>query len=150
MKPPIVLIAVFLIASLILRIIGKAPDYYLAARIAMAAMLVFTAIGHFAFTAGMSAMIPDIFPQKTALVYLTGLLEIIFAIGLLLPVYRTQVAWILIAFLILVLPANIKASLEHINYQTGEPNGNGPAYLWFRIPLQIFFVLWVSLSALRA
>lgn len=115
----------------------------------MAAMLIFTAIGHFALTAGIATMIPDVIPGKTALVYFTGVLGILFSIGLLVPTYRTQLAWLLIIFLILVLPANIKAALEHINYQTGEANGNGPAYLWVRIPMQLFFIGWGYFSVIR-
>lgn len=149
MKPLVILIAVFLISSLLMKLFMKEVNFPLAGRMAMAAMLVFTAIGHFAFTAGMAAMIPDIIPGKTALVYFTGVLELLFALGLLLPTYRTQLAWLLILFFILVLPANIKASLEHINYQTGEANGNGPAYLWLRIPMQLFFIGWVYFSAIR-
>jgi hypothetical protein len=42
-----------------------------------------------------------------------------------------------------MLPANIKAAINNINYQTGALNGNGPSYLWFRIPLQLFFIFWV-------
>ena len=150
MKPLIILIAVFLITSLLMKLFMKEVDFPLAGRIAMAAMLVFTAIGHFAFTAGMTAMIPDFIPGKTALVYFTGVLELLFALGLLIPSYRTLLAWLLILFFILVLPANIKASLEHINYQTGEANGNGPAYLWLRIPMQLFFILWVYLTSIRS
>jgi len=150
MKPLIILIAVFLITSLLMKLFMKEVNFPLAGRIAMAAMLVFTAIGHFAFTAGMAAMIPDFIPGKTALVYFTGVLELLFALGLLIPSYRTQLAWLLILFFILVLPANIKASLEHINYQTGEANGNGPAYLWLRIPMQLFFILWVYLTSIRS
>lgn len=149
MKPLVILIAVFLVTILLMKLFMKEVNFPLAGRIAMAAMLVFTAIGHFAFTAGMAAMIPDIIPGKTALVYFTGVLELLFALGLLNPSYRTQLAWLLILFFILVLPANIKASLEHINYQTGEANGNGPAYLWLRIPMQLFFIGWVYFSAIR-
>ena len=150
MKPLVILIAVFLVTILLMKLFMKEVNFPLAGRIAMAAMLVFTAIGHFAFTAGMAAMIPDIIPGKTALVYFTGVLELLFALGLLIPSYRTQLAWLLILFFILVLPANIKASLEHINYQTGEANGNGPAYLWLRIPMQLFFILWVYLTSIRS
>ena len=55
----------------------------------------------------------------------------------------------LILFFIAILPANIKASLENINYQTGELNGNGIEYLWFRIPLQIVFILWVYFTTIK-
>jgi hypothetical protein len=40
-------------------------------------------------------------------------------------------------------PGNIKAAVNHIDYQKGTNNGPGPTYLWFRIPLQLFFIGWV-------
>ena len=39
--------------------------------------------------------------------------------------------------------------MNHVNYETGASDGNGMKYLWFRIPLQVFFILWVYWSALR-
>ena len=57
----------------------------LAARIAMSAMLIFTAIGHFAFTKGMTKMLPDFIPFKIAVGYGTEVLEIAAAVGLLIP-----------------------------------------------------------------
>ena len=115
----------------------------------MAAMLLFTAMGHFMFTEGMAAMMPDFVPFKKEMVYATGVLEILFAIGLLIPILKIRTAWLLILFFILILPANIKAAAENINYQTGELNGNGLDYLWFRIPLQIFFILWVYFTTIK-
>ncbi len=149
MKPLYILIGVFIIALLVLKIVNKQFDFSLAGRIAMACMLGFTAIGHFAFVDGMAAMIPNIFPFKKEIVFATGLLEIAFAIGLLFPKYQVLTGWALIAFFILILPANIKASMENLNYQTGEANGPGLSYLWFRVPLQVLFIVWVYLSAIR-
>lgn len=149
MKPLIVLISAFTIGLIILKLTKGDFHYALSGRIAMSAMLIFTAIGHFAFTKGMAAMLPDFIPAKTEVVLLTGLLEIFLAIGLLLPNYRNTIAWILIMFLILALPANIKAAIENINYQTGELNGEGLSYLWFRIPLQIFFIFWTYLTSIK-
>ncbi len=57
-------------------------------------------------------MIPDLFPFKTALVYLTGVLELLFAAGLLMPKTKVLTGWVLIAFLLAVLPANINAAME--------------------------------------
>ena len=53
-------------------------------------------------------------------------------------------------FFIAIIPANIKASMENINYQTGELDGSGLEYLWFRIPLQVFFIVWVFFSAIKS
>ncbi|WP_299533374.1 hypothetical protein [Ulvibacterium sp.] len=149
MKPLLVLLITFLLSLILLRFIKGQLSLSLAAQIAMAAMLLFTAIGHFVFTDGMAQMLPNFVPAKKELVYLTGVMEILFAIGLLIPKYRVTVAWLLIVFLILIIPANIKASLENINYQTGQLDGKGISYLWFRIPLQLFFILWVYFSTLK-
>ena len=149
MKPLFVLIVVFGIGLLSQKLTANQVDSRLAARIAMAVMLIFTTIGHFAFTEGMGAMLPDFLPKKKELVFITGLMEIALAIGLLLQQYRYASAWILIVFFVLVLPANIKAALEHIDYQTGRLDGPGISYLWFRVPLQLFFVLWTYFSAIH-
>jgi uncharacterized membrane protein len=112
-------------------------------------MLLFTAIGHFAFTKGMSMMIPSIVPFKTELVYLTGVLEILFGIGLLIPSLRMYSGWALIIFFMLLLPANINAAINHIDYQKGTFDGTGVSYLWFRVPLQILFIVWTYLCAIK-
>ena len=83
MKPLVVLLASFLMAIFLLKITKKKYDFFLSARIAMSIMLCFTAIGHFAFTKGMTRMIPQCIPFKEGLVYGTGLFEILLAIGLL-------------------------------------------------------------------
>ncbi|MCG7501595.1 hypothetical protein MHM83_06900 [Tenacibaculum sp. Mcav3-52] len=149
MKPLFILLLTFIVSIGIQRLISKNINYLISARIAMCTMLLFTALGHFLFTDGMSKMIPNFIPLKPTLVLATGILEIILAIGLLLPVYQKTTAWILIFFLLLMLPANIKASLENLNYQTGTYNGKGLSYLWFRIPLQLFFIAWVYFSTLK-
>lgn len=149
MKPLFILLLTFIVSIGIQRLISKNINYLLSARIAMCTMLLFTALGHFLFTDGMSKMIPNFIPLKPTLVLATGILEIILAIGLLLPVYQKTTAWILIFFLLLMVPANIKASLENLNYQTGTYNGKGLSYLWFRIPLQLFFIAWVYFSTLK-
>jgi len=149
MKPLIVLISVFVISLMANKIFNSNYEFALSGRIAMSAMLLFTAIGHFVFTKGMSMMLPDFIPYRTEIVYLTGGIEIAAAIGLFIPMFRTVTAWLLIAFFILMLPANIYASMKHINYQHGTSDGHGLTYLWFRIPLQILFIVWVYLSAIK-
>ena len=149
MKPLIVLLVSFLIALLIEKLRSKRIEWALAGRIAMSIMLLITSLGHFMFTTGMTAMIPESLPLKKEMVYATGVLEILFAIGLLIPKIKIRVAWLLILFFILILPANIKAAMENINFQTGELDGKGIAYLWFRIPLQIFFILWVYFATIK-
>ena len=112
-------------------------------------MLVFTAVGHFVLTKGMSMMIPKFIPFKEIFIYLTGIFEILLAIGLLTPKLKTISGWALIIFLLLMLPANIYASINNVNYQKGTFDGNGLVYLWFRIPLQILFIIWAYISTIR-
>jgi uncharacterized membrane protein len=149
MKPLVVLLSSFVIAIFVIKIINKEYNFALSARIAMSVMLCFTAIGHFAFTNGMSMMIPQFIPFKTNLVYLTGLFEILLAIGLLIPKLKVISGWTLIIFLLFMLPANIYASIYNIDYQKGTFNGNGLSYLWFRIPLQFLFIAWTYFSSIR-
>lgn len=149
MKPLIILLSSFLISLIVIKITNKEYDFALSGRIAMSIMLLFTAIGHFAFTKGMSMMIPNFVPHKETFVHLTGVFEILLAIGLLIPRLKYVSGWTLIIFLLLMLPANIYASIHNINYQKGTFDGNGPAYLWFRIPLQFLFIIWTYFSTIR-
>ena len=149
MKPLLVLLSSFVIAIFVVKLIYKQYDFDLSARIAMAIMLCFTAMGHFVYTKGMSMMIPEFIPFKTTFVHLTGLFEILLAIALLIPKLRAVSGWTLIIFLILMLPPNIYAAIHQVNYQKGTFDGNGLSYLWFRIPLQVLFVVWTYISSIR-
>ena len=149
MKPLVVLIAVFLLSLLITWLASGEADQMLSGRIAMSAMLLFTSIGHFKFRKGMALMLPAFIPAKEFIVCITGILEIVAAVGLLLRATQYVTGICLIIFFLFILPANIYASMKNINYETGEYDGNGMKYLWFRIPLQALFIFWVYWFALR-
>ncbi|KFF13631.1 DoxX family protein [Flavobacterium hydatis] len=149
MKPLLILLSVFLLSNIAIKLLTQKYDLIVSARIAMFVMLCFTAISHFVFTKGMTMMIPSIIPFKIELVYVTALIEIILGIGLLIPNYSVNAAWILIVFFLILLPANIYAAINHIDFQKGTLNGNGISYLWFRVPLQIFFIAWTYLCAIK-
>ena len=150
MKPLILLLLSFTVSIFVIKMIKKEYDFALSARIAMSIMLLFTAIGHFAFTKGMSMMIPEFVPFKESVVYLSGIFEILLALGLLIPKFQTVSGWALVIFLLLMLPANIYASMNKVNYQKGTFEGNGLTYLWFRIPLQFLFIVWTYISAIKS
>ena len=149
MKPLVLLITVFGLALAANKLISGSFEVAFSGRITLSTMLVFTAIGHFVFTKGMTMMIPDFIPFKTALVYVTGGLEIAAALALFVPAFRELTAWLLIVFFILMLPANIYAALHHVDYQQATYDGKGTDYLWFRVPLQLFFILWTYASAIK-
>jgi uncharacterized membrane protein len=120
-----------------------------AGNIAMSVMLLFTAIGHFKFKTSMAAMIPLFIPRKVEIVIVTGILEILFAIGLGIESTRYYTGIALILFLIAVLPANIYAAKNKINYENLYKTGPGIKYLWFRIPFQLFLIAWVWYFSVR-
>lgn len=147
MKPFFVLIVTFLISLVVLRLTGSS-NFFLAGNIAMSAMLMFTAIGHFVFPKGMELMIPGFIPFKKAMVYITGVIEIIAAIGMLVPSLQLLTAYLLILFFILLLPVNIYAAIRKVDYQKATTEGPGLSYLWFRIPFQFFLMAWVYICAI--
>ena len=149
MKPLLILLSTFLIAVFCTKWFNHHYDLAFSARLAMSVMLLFTAMGHFAFTKGMTMMLPGFVPFKKGMVYFTGVVEIFAAVGLIIPGFRILTAWLLILFFILLLPANIYAARKRIDIQKGTLEGHGLNYLWFRIPLQILFIMWTYFSAIR-
>lgn len=142
MKPFFVILATFLLTLTTTYLLNQDLNYSLAGAVAMAIMLVFTAIGHFAFTKGMSMMLPGFIPYKKEVVWITGVIEIVAAVGILIPNYRAITGWLLIIFFLLILPANIYAAKKTVDYQKGNHQGKGIHYLWIRVPLQIFYIIW--------
>jgi len=143
MKPFIILLSAFIISMGITKLFAGEFDYPLSGKIAMSVMLVFTSMAHFIYTKGMVMMMPGFIPYKKGLVYLTGLIEIAAAAGLLIFPLSRITAWLLILFFVLVLPYNMRGAVSNVNYQKCDSNGSGVKYLWFRIPLQLFFIVWV-------
>ena len=88
-------------------------------------------------------MLPEFIPLKIELVYFTGIAEILLGLALVIPSLRYVAGIILIVFFLLMLPANIHAAIKHINYETAAYDGKDISYLWIRVPMQIFFILWI-------
>jgi len=80
-------------------------------------MLLFAAIGHFVFIAGMILMLPHFISFVKAVVYLTGVAEIASALGLLINPWCETTATLLLIFFIASLPANIYAAYKQVDYQ---------------------------------
>jgi uncharacterized membrane protein len=147
MKPLVILLAVFGLSCLAFWLITGLDHRSLVfcGNLAMCVMLCFTALGHFLFPKGMAMMIPPFIPFRIALVYITGAAEIAFGIALLFRASREYAGCALLIFFVLILPANIYAAIHRIDLEKGTTTGPGPSYLWFRIPLQLFFLYWVYL-----
>lgn len=150
METEITLLGVFCMSLVIFKITKKKHRFPLAGRIAMAAMLTLTSIAHFIFNKGMSMMLPDFIPYQTEVIYLTGVLELLAAIGLLLPKFQVITGWLLILFFMMILPSNVYAAINHVDLQKATYSGEGPGYLWYRVPLQVFYIAWVYFSAVKS
>lgn len=149
MKPLLVLIATFLLALVVFKFFKGNCQTVKSGNIALCCMLILTAIGHFKFTQGMAMMLPEFIPFRTELVYITGVLEFVLAIGFLFPKYKYVIGVIFIAFLVLSLPFNIYAAVKQVNYETADYTGKGLAYLWFRVPMQLFLIVWTFYFSLK-
>ena len=140
MAPLLVLLGVFAGSTLFGRLQpARALTFGRRGRLALAAMFLFTGVSHFLFTDSMISMMPLPIPAKAAVVYGTGFIEIAGAIGLLFTRHYRWVGMAFVLFLIAVFPANVYSAL----HSTGVGGGtSGPAYLWVRAPLQVFFIGW--------
>jgi uncharacterized membrane protein len=107
-----------------------------ATRYALAIMLLFTASAHFtSMKEDLIRMVPGWVPRPQAVVFLTGICEILGAIGLLLPSVRRVTGIALILFFIAVFPANVRAARANVRLR-GKP----ATPLWLRTPMQILFI----------
>lgn len=82
-------------------------------------------------------IMPDWVPLHDAMIFISGICEIIFALFLLPPLTRRIAAWCIIALLIAVFPANIQMMLNYLH-----ENKSGLWLTVLRLPLQIVLVWW--------
>ncbi len=101
-------------------------------------------IMHFVEVESFAAIVPPLLPFPKLIVWVTGIMEMIFAVGLLVSRYRKQAGFWLAPFLLAVLPANIYMAMYDI--PMGESVASSTA-LWIRVMLQfplIALILWAS------
>jgi uncharacterized membrane protein len=82
-------------------------------------------------------IMPGWVPMHDAMIFISGICEIIFALFLLPPLTRRIAAWCIIALLIAVFPANIQMMLNYLH-----ENKSGLWLAVLRLPLQIVLVWW--------
>ncbi|ABW31020.1 hypothetical protein AM1_6087 [Acaryochloris marina MBIC11017] len=142
----VVLLSVFTVTWGLSAITQRPRQIRTAGCIAFAALFIFTGISHFALAEGMVQMLPEWVPGRYPIIYITGIIEIILGLGFLWPSVRRMNGLLTLTFLIAVLPSNIYAALNSVDF---GGNINGPRYLFFRIPLQLFLLWWVWFMAVR-
>lgn len=109
---------------------------------ALAAFMVVAGIGHFVAHESFLQQTPTWLPARSAIVWVSGVVEIAFGVGLVAaPRYRRQVGWALAAFLLAVFPGNVhQAVAGNDAFGLDTPTGR-----WVRLlfqPVLIFLALW--------
>ena len=119
------------------------PDFYpdmtirLFSRYALALLFVLAGIWHFVHPATYLAIMPPQLPAPLALVYVSGIFEMLGGLGLLSARTRRLAGWGLLALLVAVFPANVYMALIHEQLHI-------PGWVaWGRLPLQLPLLWWV-------
>ena len=134
-------LGVLLVSLLVFRTFGALgfeplSEWRTAAACALAVMFLFTASAHFTCTKkDLIAMVPSVFPRPQLLVSATGVLEVLGAVGLLVPATRSLAGTGLILLLVAMFPANVAAARKGIPLR-GKP----PTPLPLRLFLQLVFI----------
>jgi len=132
---------VLIIVTLLLRGIGVAgvalfDDWIWCLRGGLAVMFLFTASAHWGKRkAELIAMVPSAFRRPDLIVSATGVLEILGAVGLLIPAIAPVAAACLATLLIALFPANIRAARKRLTI-----GGRQATPLPLRTLLQLVFL----------
>lgn len=116
MLPLIVVSVVFVVLRLAGALgVSALRDWRVCLRGALAVMLLITSSAHWgAKRSDLVAMVPPFFPQPQLLVTMTGIFELLGAIGLLVPRTSRLAAAALVLLFVLMFPANIYAARQHL------------------------------------
>jgi len=138
------LLLLLIVPYFVLSLLGKWNSTFqiaptVRARVGLSLFFIFTAIGHFIRTEEMAAMLPAFVPYRIETIYLTGVFELLGAIGVWIPRLTKLTGYLLILMLIGILPANIYSAINRVDF---GGHGAGPTYLLVRIPFQLFVIWW--------
>jgi uncharacterized membrane protein len=109
----------------------------------LAAFMGLAGVAHFVVTESFLGQVPSWLPARTAIVQVSGVIEIGFALALvLLRQRRRQVGWALAAFYVLILPGNLYQALAGTDaFGLDSPNAR-----WARLAAQPVLILWALWS----
>ena len=101
----------------------------------MSLFYIVAGINHFINPDWFVRIVPPILPFKAALVYVSGVFEIVLGSLLIFPKTRFIAGWGLILLLLAVYPANIYVALSN-----GKAMNITPMMAWGRLPFQFVFI----------
>ncbi|MFC7246155.1 hypothetical protein ACFQO7_27085 [Catellatospora aurea] len=153
MTTPVLIIALLVLRGLGALGVRRFATWAASGAHALAVMLVMTASAHFVPAgvtvmpthADLVAMVPPFVPAPGLMVYATGVLELLGAIGLVLTRTRRAAGLGLAVLFLLLLPANVYAAVADVPF-----HGEAASPLWQRIPEQVLYIGVALAAALSA
>ena len=118
---------------------AKRPLLYL-----MSLAYVGAGVLHFVTPRQFEEIVPPQLPRPRALVYLSGVAELVLGVGVLFERTRERSAWGLVALLAAVFPANVHMATDE-KFLKLAPEGSRDAFqlaLYARLPLQAVLMAW--------
>lgn len=100
--------------------------------------MVMAGVAHFFSPEQFIRIVPPFLPYPAALVYISGVFEILGGVGLLVPGLRYVAALGLVALYVAVFPANIYMAVNQIPFGESTPQW----MLWARLPMQVVLIAW--------
>jgi uncharacterized membrane protein len=99
--------------------------------------MVSSGVNHFLNPEFYLRMMPPYLPWHRELVYLSGVIEIVLGVMLVIPRFTKLAAWGIIALLVAIFPANLYMSTNPQLFPEFSPKG-----LLIRLPFQALFIAW--------
>ncbi|MCG1002071.1 MULTISPECIES: DoxX family membrane protein [Halobacterium] len=113
-------------------------------RYVMGTIYVVAGVLHFRTPAAFERVVPPSLPRPRALVYVSGVAEVVFGVGVLFERTRRLSAWGIVALLVAVFPANVYMATDNVADELVPEGMERVARVaaWVRLPLQGVLVLW--------
>jgi len=109
----------------------------------LAAVLVAAGVMHFANPWFFVQIMPPYLPWHWQIVYVSGVIEIVLGLALIVPATKRLAAWGAIALFIAVFPANLHMAMANVQFDPppamGQPSQTAA---WMRLPLQLVLIAW--------
>jgi uncharacterized membrane protein len=106
----------------------------------MGIFYVVAGLNHFLDPGFYAPMMPPYLPVHTALIYLSGVAEVVLGAAVLVPGLRPLAAWGIVLLLVAVFPANVHIALHDVPLG-GATEGAG-VWNWVRLPVQAVLIAW--------
>lgn len=99
-----------------------------------AAFIVYGGVNHFLKPDFYLPFVPDFLPYPTAIIYVSGVFEIIFGVAYFIPRYRTIGAWGVLLLMLAFLPLHI------MDVFVDAPAIGSKTAAYIRLPVQFLFI----------